>query len=45
VVKQYYVPQVTELSEQELQSVFEAAEPLVVAVEAEVLQIFAVVVL
>lgn len=27
MVKQYYVPQVTELSEQELQSVFEAAEP------------------
>jgi hypothetical protein len=27
VVRQYYVPQVTELSEQELQSVFEAAEP------------------
>jgi hypothetical protein len=27
VVRQYYVPQVTELSEQELQAVFEAAEP------------------
>jgi hypothetical protein len=27
VVRQYYVPQVTELSEQELRTVFEAAEP------------------
>ncbi|MUW15806.1 hypothetical protein GJ633_15160 [Halorubrum sp. CBA1125] len=27
MVRQYYVPQVTELSEQELQTVFEAAEP------------------
>jgi len=27
VVRQYYVPQVTELSEQELQAVFEVAEP------------------
>lgn len=27
MVRQYYVPQVTELSEQELQAVFEAAEP------------------
>jgi hypothetical protein len=27
VVRQYYVPQVTELSEQELRAVFEAAEP------------------
>jgi hypothetical protein len=27
MVRQYYVPQVTELSEQELQAIFEAAEP------------------
>lgn len=27
MVRQYYVPQVTELSEQELREVFEAAEP------------------
>ena len=27
MVRQYYVPQVTELSEQELQAVFEAAQP------------------
>jgi hypothetical protein len=28
VVRQYYVPQVTELSERELHAVFDAAQPL-----------------